>query len=185
MQIVYSTNFVGVFVLLTSLHNYFLWPLRCWWDPMTSKTRRAILWHVLWLGFIPHSLSLSCSRSTSLFHSDAEEAASYASLWVLHNDDFECGMLKCFHAAFQNARESVPVQAQTKDVDHTVTGVVKSPLFTSSRKQPETRPAELRWECQEKSAGRKSEQLSYLRVNIVRLIFNLRHLTSLTSSPFV
>lgn len=27
MQIVYSTNFVGVFVPLTNLHNYFLWPL--------------------------------------------------------------------------------------------------------------------------------------------------------------
>lgn len=174
MQIAYSTNFVAVFLPLTNLHNSFLWPrhflAKCKAsfllkrpDDLQNQTGDTLACPLArFHSTLPLSFwfkNISCSQSTSLFHSDAEEAASSASLWVLHNDDFECGMLNCFHAAFQNARESVPVQAQTKDVDHTVTGVVKSPLFTSSRKQPATRPAELR--CQEKSAGRRSEQLSY------------------------
>jgi len=101
--------------------------------------------------FIPHSLSLSGSRTFLVLSQQAfftvmqrKLAASFTSLCVLHNDDFECGMMKCFYSTFLNARESVPVQAQTKNVDHTETGVVKSPLFTSSCKQPTTRLAELR-----------------------------------------
>ncbi len=50
----------------------------------------------------------------------------------LHLRHCECGTLKCFHAA----RESVPVQAQTRDVHHTATAALQSPLFTSAREQP-------------------------------------------------
>lgn len=134
-----SIQFCCVFVPLHNLHDDVFETsslsghLFCWWDLMTSKSKRAILWHILTLSFLTHMLSfcfkdVSCSQSTRLFHSDAKEAASSASLWVLHNADFKCGTLNCFHAA----RESVPVQAQTRDIHHAATAA----LFTSSREKP-------------------------------------------------
>lgn len=92
----YTVNQFALFFSVTSslsgqMHGFFFadetrWPPKPdgWYFGMSSRFHSTL----------PLSFwfkDVSCSQSTSLFHSDAEEAASFASLCVLHNNDFECG----------------------------------------------------------------------------------------------